>query len=188
MLYLVRHGRTDANQRNLLQGRLDRPLDEVGHTQAAAIALRIGDVDEVIASPLLRAQQTAGYFNKPVATDERWLELAYGDLEGTAASEVPLEVWERWRDDSTFATPGGESFGELDLRVRAACDELLARIGERRIVVVSHVSPIKAGVAWALGTSLRIMFHMHLAQASVCQIGVGRFGPIVHSFNEQAQA
>ena len=53
------------------------------------------------------------------------------------------------------------------------------------IVVVSHVSPIKAAVAWALNTSLEIMFHCHLAQASVCRVAMGKFGPMLHTFNEQ---
>jgi broad specificity phosphatase PhoE len=186
VLYLVRHGRTDANARGLLQGRLDPPLDQVGRAQAEAIARMVGEVDEVIASPLLRAQETAEYFGKPVTTDDRWLELSYGVLEGKPASSVSGEVWQKWRDDPDFATEGGESFGALDSRVRDACNQLLARMGDRQIVVVSHVSPIKAGVAWALNAPLSIMFHCHLSQASLCQIGVGKFGPLLHSFNEQA--
>ena len=46
-MYLVRHGRTDANAQGLLQGRLDPPLDEVGCRQAQAIAAMVGPVDEV---------------------------------------------------------------------------------------------------------------------------------------------
>ncbi len=186
MLYLVRHGRTDANAQGLLQGRLDPPLDDVGRAQAGAIARLIGQVDEVIASPLVRAQETAAYFEAPVTTDERWVELAYGEYEGCRADRVPAHVWQSWRDDPEFATEGGESFASLDSRVRAACDEYLTTLGDRDIVVVSHVSPIKAAVAWALNTTLDIMFHCHLSQASVCRVGVGAFGPILHSFNEQA--
>ena len=69
-----------------------------------------------------------------------------------------------------IATEGGECFGALDARVRAACEELAGRIAGEDIVVVSHVSPIKAAVAWALDTSLEIMFHCHLSQASVCRV------------------
>ncbi len=188
MLYLVRHGRTDANARGLLQGRLDPPLDEVGRAQAVAIARMIGHVDEVVASPLVRAKETAEYFGKPVTLDERWLELSYGELEGTPASEVSGDVWRQWRDDPNFSTEGGESFGDLDIRVRDACNELIVRIGNRNVVVVSHVSPIKAAVAWALNAPLGIMFHCHLSQASLCQIGIGQFGPLLHSFNEQTPA
>ncbi len=76
VLYLVRHGRTTLNAQGLLQGRLDPSLDEVGHLQAAAMAERIGEVDEVISSPLERATQTAAYFGKEPTIDERWIELA----------------------------------------------------------------------------------------------------------------
>ena len=186
MLYLVRHGRTHANAKGLLQGRLDPPLDEFGRRQAEAIAERIGPVDEVIASPLLRAQETAGYFGVDIVTDERWLELAYGEYEGVAVGEVPPEVWQSWRTNTEFATKGGESFGALNARVRDACDELTGRLGGRDIVVVSHVSPIKSAVSWALNTTMEIMFHCHLSQASLCRIDIGKFGPLLHSFNEQA--
>lgn len=185
VLYLVRHGRTAANASGLLQGRLDPPLDAIGHKQAAAIAALIGPVDTVIASSLRRAQETAEYFGKPIVTDDRWIELAYGEYEGVPAAEVPAEVWQSWRTDALFATEGGESFADLDMRVRSACEELAERIYREDIVVVSHVSPVKAAVAWALNTTLEIMFHCHLSQASLCRVAMGKFGPLLHSFNEQ---
>ncbi len=84
MLILVRHGRTQANREGRLQGRLDQDLDEHGRRQAVAIAEFVQDrceVDFVVSSPLKRAQQTAAAFGRPVETDERWLELAYGEYE-----------------------------------------------------------------------------------------------------------
>ena len=186
MLFLVRHGRTDANAKGLLQGRLDPALDAIGRRQAAAIATMIGDVDEVISSSLERATETAAYFGREVVIDDRWIELAYGEYEGVPTGEVPPEVWQSWKTNSMFATKGGESFGALDARVRSACDDLAERIRGRNVVVVSHVSPIKAAVGWALNTSMDIMFHCHLSQASLCRVDMGRFGPLLHSFNEQA--
>ena len=53
-------------------------------------------------------------------------------------------------------------------------------------MVVSHVSPIKSAVSWALNTTMEIMFHCHLSQASLCRIDIGKFGPLLYSFNEQA--
>lgn len=169
-----------------MQGRLDPALDDLGHRQAQAMADRIGRVDEVIASPLVRAQETACYFGADVATDERWIELAYGEFEGVPVGEVPPDVWQSWRTNSEFASKGGESFGSLNERVRSACEELSERLAGRDIVVVSHVSPIKSAVSWALNTTMDIMFHCHLSQASLCRIDLGRFGPVLHSFNEQA--
>ncbi len=167
-----------------MQGRLDPPLDDVGHRQAAAMAKMVGEVDVVISSPLARAVETAQYFGRPVTIDDRWVELAYGDYEGVPIGEVPPEVWQEWRSNSEYSTPGGESFGELDGRVRRACEELRDQIARHQIVVVSHVSPIKAAVAWALGVTMEITFNCHLGQASLCRIDLGRFGPVLHSFNE----
>ncbi len=101
--------------------------------------------------------------------------------------EVPDAVWRGWRTDTTFAPEGGESYAALDSRVRSALVELTPRIQDRDVVVVSHVSPIKAAVAWALHATTDIMFHCYLAQASLCRIDMGFFGPILRSFNEQAE-
>lgn len=186
VLYLVRHGRTSANARGLLQGRLDPPLDEVGHRQAAAMAAMVGPVDEVFTSSLVRARETASYFGREPHVDDRWIEIAYGEYEGVPTGEVPPDVWQSWRENSEYKTKGGESFGALDARVRSACEELRPRIQDSNVVVVSHVSPIKAAVAWTLGVTMEIMFHCHLSQASLCRIDSGRFGPVLYSFNEQA--
>ena len=186
MLFLVRHGRTDANAKGLLQGRLDLPLDAIGRKQATAMAAMIGDVDEVISSSLVRATETAAFFGRDVEIDDRWIEISYGEYEGVPTAAVPLDVWQSWKTNPTFATEGGESFGALDARVRDACEDLTERIRGRNIVVVSHVSPIKAAVGWALNTTMDIMFHCHLSQASLCRVDMGKFGPLLHSFNEQA--
>ncbi len=54
------------------------------------------------------------------------------------------------------------------------------------VVVVSHVSPIKSAVAWALQVGDDVAWHMHLNLASICRIAMGTDGPVLHSFNELA--
>ncbi len=186
MLILVRHGRTAANAAGQLQGRLDQPLDELGERQAVAVAAHVGDVDEVISSPLLRARQTADAFGRPVNVDERWIEIAYGKYEGMPHGDVPSEVWNYWRTDASFVPEGGESAAAVDVRVRHACDELIERIGDQDIVVVSHVSPMKSAVAWALGVDFGIAWRTHLSHAAVCRIEMRPQGPVLFSFNERA--
>lgn len=190
MLILVRHGRTPANASGLLQGRLDQDLDDHGRAQAVAVAGYVrswSDVDAVVASPLRRAQQTAAAFGQPVETDERWLELSYGEYEGTPHSAVPSEVWQRWRDDTHFTPAGGESLAALDVRVREACMDLVERGAHENVVVVSHVSPMKSAVAWALGVDVGISFNCHLDQAAVCRIAIRGNRPVLLTFNETAQ-
>jgi alpha-ribazole phosphatase len=187
VLILVRHGRTAANEAGLLQGRLDQDLDHHGQRQAAAVAamvLSTTQVDSLIASPLRRAQQTAEHFSLPIDTDERWIELAYGEYEGRPSADVPTGVWQQWKDDPRFVPAGGESLAVLDARVRAACDELIERASDTNVVVVTHVSPMKSAVAWALGVDIGISWNCHLDHASVCRIVFRGKRPLLHTFNE----
>ena len=189
MLILVRHGRTPANAAGLLQGRLDQDLDDQGRAQAVAVASYVRswcDVDTVVSSPLKRAEETAAAFELPVDIDDRWVELSYGEYEGTPHTEVPSEVWQRWRDDSHFTPAGGESLAALDERVRGACVDLVERAARQNVVVVSHVSPMKSAVAWALGVGIDISFNCHLDQAAVCRIAIRGDRPVLQTFNETA--
>jgi alpha-ribazole phosphatase len=189
VLILVRHGRTQANREGRLQGRLDQDLDDHGRRQALAVAAYVQErceVDHVVSSPLRRAEQTATAFGRPIEIDERWMELAYGQYEGTPQADVPSEVWSRWRLDPHFTPEGGESLANLDVRVRAACSDLLLRAATSNIVVVSHVSPMKSAVAWALGVGVDISFNCHLDHASVCRIAIRGDRPVLQTFNETA--
>jgi len=186
VLILVRHGRTEANRAGLLLGRLDAALDAAGAIQAVAVADVVGPVDRIVSSPLARARATAGAFGLPVDVDERWIELDYGDLDGTPLRDVPAERWAAWRRDPGWRPPGGESLAELGVRVREACDELAGEAAERDVVVVSHVSPIKAAAAWAMGVGDEVAWRLHLSPASITRIGVGERGPSLHGFNDVA--
>jgi alpha-ribazole phosphatase len=188
VLILLRHGRTAANEAGLLQGHLNQDLDELGQQQAAAAAAHIiatdGPIDAVIASPLKRAQQTASAFGLPVETDGRFIELAYGIYEGMPHADVPSEIWQTWRNDYSFVPEGGESLAALDERVKSACTDLLERASHQNIVVVSHVSPMKSAVAWALGVDIGISWNCHLDHASICRVAIRGRRPILTTFNE----
>ena len=182
---MVRHGRTAHNAARRLLGRLDVPLDELGERQARAL----GEVPvlrqaaRVVSSPLTRAVDTAAAIGPPVSVDERWAEIDYGIYDGL---ELPAaaELWEGWDRDLGYRPEGGESLLDLGRRVRRACDDLWEEAAEVDVVVVSHVSPIKAAVAWALGVGDEICWRTFLDTASMTVIGPGRKGPTLRSFNE----
>jgi broad specificity phosphatase PhoE len=184
VLVLVRHGQTEANARGLLLGRADPPLSDLGRRQAAELAASIPPGARVVVSPLRRARETAAAFGRPVEVDERWIELDYGELDGRPVDDVPADTWAAWRSDAHFAPAGGESMASVGVRVRAACDELQDEARRRDVVVVSHVSPIKAAVGWALGTGDDVAWHLFVAVASMARITIGPSGPTLLSFNE----
>jgi broad specificity phosphatase PhoE len=191
MIVLVRHGRTAANADGLLLGRADPPLDPEGVRQAASLSRACASLDvvRVVTSPLGRCRQTAeaiaaGLPGRAVDVDERWIELDYGSLDGVPAGDVGAETWATWRSDVTWAPAGGESLSALGTRVRSACVALEAEARDRDVVVVSHVSPIKAAVAWALGVGDEVAWRMWLATASISRIGFVGQSASLRSFNE----
>lgn len=190
MLVLVRHGETQANAERRLLGRLESPLTPRGRAQATALGAMLRPVARLVSSPLGRALDTASALglDVPVEVDERWVEVDYGEYDGELLGTVPAEVWRRWRSDPAFRPAGGETLEEMGARVRAACTELFAEEGrgarqDADVVVVSHVSPIKAAVAWALGADDALAWRLYLATASISVIGWGAGSPVLHRFN-----
>jgi probable phosphoglycerate mutase len=195
MLILIRHGESVANAQGLLLGRTDAELTERGMAQAAAVRqLLHAPVLALRTSPLSRARDTAALLglDVPVEVDDRWIEVDYGEYECQPLRDVPADVWREWRRNPDFRPAGGETLVEVDARVAAACDELFstnevgARAREGDVVVVSHVTPIKAAVAWALGLGVELSWRLHLQTASVTRIGWGNEVPVLHGFNEVA--
>ena len=185
MLIVVRHGRTEANAAGRLLGRGDPGLDELGRRQAEALRSVVAGASRVVCSPLLRTRETAAALGLPVTIDERWIEVDYGILEGEPFRDLSPEILSQWMSDPGFAPEGGESIAALGVRVRAACDDLAEEASERDIVVVSHVSPVKAAVAWALDVGDEITWRLYVAPASVTKVAVGPVRRSLHLFNAQ---
>ena len=88
MIYIIRHGQTELNHAQVLQGRSDHPLNENGRIQAkeASVMLHRRGIhfDYVFASPLIRAVQTAEIvaLDKNPVLDVRLIEMDYGPYEG----------------------------------------------------------------------------------------------------------
>lgn len=134
-LYILRHGETEWNAENRMQGALNSPLTEKGRAQAAAQAKIIArlslDGFKAICSPQGRAFQTAGiavapYFDA-ITTDARLREIGVGDWAGklrdglwdgplTETPDGPIALYEH--------APGGEGFDALETRCRAFLADL----------------------------------------------------------------
>ncbi len=189
-MYLVRHGQTVMNRSGRFQGRADSPLTEFGEAQAAAVAATLADsgATVVVTSPLQRARQTAAKIAAElgvrVDVDDRLVEIDYGAWDGEPLSSVSAEEWARWRADPAFTPPGGESLEMVWTRTVVCADELLQP--GRTVIAVSHVSPIKSVVAWALGAGIEATWRMFLDVASICAVDRRGSDPLLVSFNQRA--
>lgn len=191
---LLRHGQTPMSVERRYAGRSDVPLTDTGQRQAAAAAKRLAtaDIGVIVTSPLQRAVRTAeevaALCGAPVLSDEGFRETDFGAWEGMTFAEV-RERWPdemaAWLADPGVAPPGGESFVEVSERVLAALKTLLAEREGQRILIVSHVTPIKMLVTEALLAPPPAMYRMHLDVAALCEIDWYGDGPaVLRSFND----
>ncbi len=191
---LLRHGQTPMSVQKRYAGRSDVPLTDVGLQQAAAAAksLASAGLDVIVTSPLLRAARTAeeiaGVTGVPLVTDEGFRETDFGAWEGLTFAEV-RERWPAdlgtWLADPAVAPPGGESFAAVSTRVTDALHRVLAGRAGQRILIVSHVTPIKTLVAAALLAPPAALFRMHLDVAARSEIDWYADGPaVLRSFND----
>jgi probable phosphoglycerate mutase len=187
VIVFARHGQTAPNRDGLVLGRADPELTEEGRRQAALLAETLAGepVTAILTSPLLRARQTAeavaAACGLAVTVDERLVEIDWGAWEGRPAGSLAVSDVDRWRADEGTA-PEGESLASLTGRVESFCLDTLD--AEGTTVAVSHVSPIKAAAAWAMGVEGTVAWRMFLGLASITRVGRGRTSPVLLSFNE----
>jgi broad specificity phosphatase PhoE/ribonuclease HI len=188
---LLRHGQTALSVDRRFSGvGSDPELTEEGRGQASGAGerLRSQEFDAIISSPLRRARQTAELVAtivdgpREVIIEDGIRETDFGDWEGLTFSEVDRK-WPQalaaWLADPAVAPPGGESFVDTDKRVGEAIEGLRDRYPGARLLVVSHVTPIKLLVRRALDAPLSALYRMHLDLASITSIDWYADGPAV---------
>lgn len=193
-MLLLRHGQTPLSVEKRFSGTGNPQLTEVGKAQAAAAAARLAGsgAEVVVSSPLSRARQTAeavaAALGLEVEVEEGFRETDFGDWEGNTFADI-RQKWPRefdaWLASSSVAPPFGESFDATTTRVRQARDRLLVRHGGKKVVVVSHVSPIKTLLRLALDAPPTALYRMHLDLACLSEVQWFSDGPaVVRSLND----
>jgi broad specificity phosphatase PhoE len=169
-LVLTRHGHTDRSEPEQYLGqRIDIPISDRGRAQALKLRERLQGVvfERVLASPLLRARQTADLLAQgvPIETDDRLQEADYGEWEGLTVDVIearwPVERGAWIGDPSVNGPPGGER--GIDVAHRAGSFLLDLRLWEseqvpdleRRVLVVGHSTLNRVMLATALGIGVR---------------------------------
>ena len=174
---LLRHGQTALSVERRYSGRGNPALTELGRSQADAAARylgRRGGITAVVSSPLQRAHDTATAAARElgldVAIDDDLIETDFGEWEGLSFGEAAQrdpDVHGRWLRDTSVAPPGGESFDVVAQRVRRARTRIITEHGDGTVLVVSHVTPIKTILRFALDAGQGILYRLHLDLASL---------------------
>ncbi len=152
-LYVVRHGRTEYNEKHLFCGRTDVPLSDIGRAQLPSLAeaARGYGLDAIFSSPLRRAVETAeavaAVTGLPVITDDRLVERDFGKFEGQ-----PFDTDEDRdaRGNFAFRYPGGESNFDVAARVYPFLDWLRENYRDKTVMIVSHGFVCRIIRTWCL--------------------------------------
>lgn len=187
---LIRHGLTDWNVSGRFQGHTDLRLSEDGRRQARRLGRRMArraDIGRIIASPLLRAQETAtlAFPGRTLELDERLMELHFGAFEGGTLEENRVRPeWDAWiADPFGVAAPGGESYGQL--RERAVAWFRSLPEDEASVVAVTHSGTIQMILAHVLGIEHpRWRKRIYLRHSSVSRLVIHEGEMVVERVND----
>lgn len=167
-------------------------LTDLGREQAANTAERLAKVNiaTIYSSPIERTMQTAAaiasHHNLTVQECEGVIEAEYGDW--TDCELKDLAKTDEWKvvqaAPSRARFPGGESITEMQARMVAALNELVAAHSNETIVVVSHADPIKSAIAHFTGVHLDLFQRIHVSPASVTAFEFHPYGVMMLKCND----
>ncbi len=152
---LLRHFPTSWNREHRLQGQTDIPLTDEARQELHGLAIPAPwDTARIIASPLLRADETARILarGRPVANDPRLVEINYGEWEGQHGANLladPNSGYVNVEDGGWHCrAPGGESPWEVWQRVRPALAEIAAEANPALLIVHRALMRVILARAW----------------------------------------
>lgn len=174
---LLRHGETEMSVSKQFSGLSDPALTERGEWQARRAAGYVGQrggISAVVASPLGRAQQTAqavaDAVGAQIITDDGLIEMDFGEWEGKSFTEVRAEYPEEHSSfffDASVCTPEGECMDDVFERIQDVMNGLAEKYAGQNVVLVSHVTPIKAILRHALAANANMFRTLHLDLAGL---------------------
>ena len=162
-IFLVRHGETMDNARQIMQGQTPGELNEQGREQARQVAERLAteEIDAVVASDLRRAIQTAEYIAEPhhlpVVTTPLLRERDWGSFTGRFIPDLRGEVWP---DDI-------ETEEAMMQRAHDFLKKMTATYEGKRVVAVGHGIINKAILAVYASCSMKEVQRMMNAEVRV---------------------
>lgn len=167
-VYLVRHGQTDFNLRNIVQGSgVDTDLNDLGRSQAALFFETYKHIpfDKVYTSALKRAQQSVQKFIDLGIPHDSLVglnEISWGTKEGHRVTPEEDAYYhymlEQWRlGNTTLKIEGGESPDDVVKRMKPAVDYMMGKTGEKTILICMHGRAIRILLCYLLHYPLRSM-------------------------------
>lgn len=172
-LWLLRHGETDENLKNVYFGRRDPPLNSHGIAQMKGLQPTLEKIhfDLVYSSPLKRCVESAKILVKEqeIHLHEGLLEMDFGVWEGCHYSECLQKYPEEfllWSSDyKTHGPPGGENFMSFWQRVKSFLEELEEK-EEGNFLIVAHEGVLKMLTSLVLTRNDGLFWHLQFIRGT----------------------
>lgn len=144
---LVRHGQTDSNYDNKIQGLVNNYLNDTGRRQCKRLREELIDkhFDVCFMSPLIRCVETAFILigdRVETIPDKRLLERDMGELEG--CDRESYDVSKYWDYNLNCGDKGIEKIQDVFSRCQDFLDYVIKKYDGKDILIVSHGAPIRA--------------------------------------------
>jgi len=167
-IYLIRHGQTDFNLQNIVQGSgVDTSLNDRGRAQAKAFfeAYRIVKFDKVYTSVLKRSQESVQQFidlGSPTEALAGLNEISWGTKEGHKITPEEDEYYhhmlKQWQlGNTSLRIEKGESPDDVVVRMKPAMDHIMAQPNEDTILICMHGRAIRILLCHLLNYPLKSM-------------------------------
>lgn len=183
-IILIRHTSV-AVGRGICYGRSDVDVADTFESEAKRVLEKLPeniDEYEVISSPLKRCYLLAEKIKSEIQTDDRIVELSFGDWEMKQWDDVPREAINNWSSNlSQFKSPDGESFEELKHRIIPAFEGYFSEPGNK--IIVAHGGVIRTIVSHLLGTPIDNIFKIRIDYGGVSKIEITNGLPLVTCIN-----
>ncbi|WAM30642.1 histidine phosphatase family protein [Caldicellulosiruptor naganoensis] len=194
--YLVRHGETDWNKYNKVQGSIDTDLNETGIEQAKKIAERLKDekIDIIFSSTLKRAYLTAYEIKSfhpeiPLKLTDKLNEINFGEWEGLSFEELEkrysetYKLWKESPDKTTF--PGEGSLYNVMERIKSFFEEILNE-SYSNVVIVTHGGIIKLAIIYLLELPLDFYKKCWIGNASLSIVDIKEKSRMLSLLNDMS--
>ena len=147
MLYVIRHGKTDWNLMNKIQGRVDIPLNDFGIQEAKLVKELLNQIHffKIISSPLIRAKKTAQIISQdkiPIIIDSRIVERDFDEFEGLNKEKFDYSSFWNYSLNNKYVK--AESVQQLLNRVYNFLDEYKEMYEKKNVLLVTHAGVIPA--------------------------------------------
>jgi probable phosphoglycerate mutase len=144
-IYVIRHGLTELNKKELINGQIDEPLSKEGIGQAhASISIIPNGIKRIYSSSMMRAMQTAEILNskikQPISFHDELREINFGSYAGKSWVDIKFgeDLKKKHRAVQYNYQPEGESVSDVKKRIIDFLGMINGKYNDNEVLVVTH--------------------------------------------------